>query len=396
MTADESPATRAMKTSRLRDLVHPHPDAAAGPVGRGRWYPLLHLVWLVWMVAAPWYVDGGRSPLVFALTLASLVVFLPLYFRAWYGDPRRVAWNTAAIAALGLVMIAVNTSWSYVIYAAVLIPYCTTPRRAMGWVLALMVAFAAVATSMDFPFAVTATAVVMCVILAVLTLLGRINHLHDAALRLSHDEVRRLAATAERERIGRDLHDLLGHTLSLITVKSELARRLIDRDVDGARAEIGDIERIARDALAQVRSAVTGIRATGLAAELASAKLLLESSGIALDYRSDDLPLSAGTESALALCLREAVTNVQRHAAARRVSIALVRDGRTAVLTIDDDGRGGAIARGNGLSGIAERLAALGGVSTLRSGAKTGTHVELRVPLDGSGSRAVQDDLALT
>lgn len=396
MTTDESAPIRSMNASRLGALLRAHPDAAAGPVGRGRWYPLLHLVWLLWMVAAPWYVDDGRNALVYGLTFASLVVFMPLYFRAWYGDPRRIAWNTAALAALGLVMIPVNTSWSYVIYAAVLVPYCTTPKRAMGWVLALMVAFGAIATSMGFPFLITAMAIVLCLILAVLSLFGRIHHLHDAALRLSHDEVRRLAATAERERIGRDLHDLLGHTLSLITVKSELARRLFDRDIDGARHEIVDIERIARDALAQVRSAVTGIRATGIAAELASAKLLLASSGIALDYRSDDPPLSVPTESALALCLREAVTNVQRHAAARRVAIALVPDGRMVVLTIDDDGRGGAIARGNGLSGIAERLAALGGVSTVRASALGGTRVELRVPLDATGPRAVHDDLALT
>ena len=94
----------------------------------------------------------------------------------------------------------------------------------------------------------------------------RLNEKKDADLRLSHEEVRRLAATAERERIGRDLHDLLGHTLSLIALKSELAGKLLARDPVAARREIADVERITREALAQVRSAVSGMRAAGWSA----------------------------------------------------------------------------------------------------------------------------------
>ena len=116
----------------------------------------------------------------------------------------------------------------------------------------------------------------------------REKRLRQSELKLSHDEIRRLAALAERERIGRDLHDLLGHTLSLITLKSELAVRLFDRDPLAARREIVDVERVARDALGQVRRAVTGIRAAGIAAELASAHLLLESGGVSLEYEAPD------------------------------------------------------------------------------------------------------------
>ena len=371
-----------------------HPDAIVAPLGRARWFPLFHLVWLSWMIAAPWYVDGGGRTIVFVLTFVGIAVFLPLYWRAWYGDRRRIVWNTAAIAALGLVMLPVNTSWSYIIYAAVLIPYCTTPRRAVAWIALLMAVFYGVGVAAGFSPAVCIAAIALCVILAAINLMSRIDSLHHVELRMSHDEVRRLAATAERERIGRDLHDLLGHTLSLITVKSELARRLFDRDRDAARVEIADIERIAREALAQVRSAVTGIRASGIAAELAAAKLLLESSGVALEYRSEDLALAADTESALALCLREAVTNVQRHARASHVSVVLSREGRMALLAIDDDGRGGAKRRGNGLTGIDERLAALGGSSTLRSETGGGTRLELRIPIVGAGNMRPVEALA--
>lgn len=361
-----------------------HPDAVVAGHGRARWYPLFHLIWLFWMIAAPWFAFSGPQPRVIVLTVVSLFVFVPLYFRAWYGDGRRIVWNTVAMAALGLAMVMANTSWSYVIYAAVLIPYCTTPLRAMLWLVVLMIAFAFVAMLTGYGLEVGAFAIGMCVALSLVNLFGRINCLHDAALRLSHDEVRRLAGTAERERIGRDLHDLLGHTLSLIAIKSELARRLFDRDADGARREIVEIERITRDALAQVRTAVTGIRAAGIAAELASARLLLESSGIAMTYDSDAFDLSADSESALALCLREAVTNVQRHAHAARVRVSLTREGRVALLVVDDDGRGGARTRGNGLTGIDERLAPLGGRASLRSTAGSGTRLELRVPIHGT------------
>src|SRR5690606_25498793 len=128
-----------------------------------------------------------------------------------------------------------------------------------------------------------------------------------------------LAGLAERERSGRDLHDLLGHTLSLVALKSDLAARLVERDPAAARSEIDAVSRIARDALAQVRSAVSGIRSAGIAAELASAKLLLECDGVTLRHDWDEGGLAGGglspaIENALALVVREAATNVQRHA----------------------------------------------------------------------------------
>jgi two-component system sensor histidine kinase DesK len=194
-------------------------------------------------------------------------------------------------------------------------------------------------------------------------------------LKLSHDEVRRLAALAERERIGRDLHDLLGHTLSLITLKAELANRVFERDPVAARREIADVERVARDALTQVRRAVTGIRAAGFAAELASAKLLLESNGICLNYELADVALPAETETALAMTVREAVTNIQRHAQATQARIALRIDGERLVLAIEDDGRGGAMVPGNGLTGMRERLAGIGAELRVQSEKGKGTVV---------------------
>lgn len=202
-----------------------------------------------------------------------------------------------------------------------------------------------------------------------------------AALKLSHDEVRRLASLAERERIGRDLHDLLGHTLSLVALKSELAGKLVERDPQAAVRELAEVARVAREALGQVRSAVTGIRAAGVASELASARLLLESDGVVFRYEVASLAIPAEVETVLAMTLREAVTNIQRHARARNARARLRADGGEAVLSIEDDGRGGAIAPGNGLRGMRERLEALGGRLRVDSAPGRGTQLQAHVPL---------------
>ena len=131
----------------------------------------------------------------------------------------------------------------------------------------------------------------------------------------------RLATLAERERIGRDLHDLLGHTLSVVALKSELARKLIDRDLDAARSEIGEVERVARDALSQVRNAVSGIRSTALSAELVAATALLEAQGVKVKCETENVKLPHDRETALALSLREAATNIRRHSGASGVTI---------------------------------------------------------------------------
>jgi two-component system sensor histidine kinase DesK len=201
------------------------------------------------------------------------------------------------------------------------------------------------------------------------------------ALRLTRDEVERLARTSERERIGRDLHDLLGHTLSLIAIKSELAGKLLDRDALAAREQIGEVEAVARDALGQVRRAVAGIRGAELEAEVTRARLALLSGDVELDARLDRVALAPDAENALAMGLREAVTNVLRHARAHRVEVALRSADSAALLEIADDGRGGRLSPGHGLTGMRERLAVLGGGLAIDSPPGGGTRLRLSVPL---------------
>ena len=208
-----------------------------------------------------------------------------------------------------------------------------------------------------------------------------VNTRRQAELRLSHDEIRRLAALSERERISRDLHDLLGHTLSLVALKSELASRLCERDPHGARREIDEVQRVARDALSQVRLAVTGIRAAGIAAELASARLLLEVDAISLQYDGGDIAMPVDIETVLALVIREAITNVQRHARATSVCVKFSSGPSSILLTVTDDGRGSEVVAGNGLTGMRERIEALGGTLHIEPVHGRGTKIEASVPL---------------
>jgi two-component system sensor histidine kinase DesK len=166
----------------------------------------------------------------------------------------------------------------------------------------------------------------------------------NRALYASQQEQARLAVLEERERFGRDLHDILGHSLTVIVVKSELAGKLADRDPARARAEIADIERLAREALADVRSTAAGVREVTLIGELASARTALVAAGIEPDLPGavDDVP--GELRELYGYVVREAVTNVVRHSEASRCLIRVERDG----IEVRDDGRGGHDGAGDG------------------------------------------------
>ncbi|MFC6592923.1 sensor histidine kinase [Deinococcus lacus] len=161
------------------------------------------------------------------------------------------------------------------------------------------------------------------------------------ALERAQAEQERLAADAERERIARDLHDLLGHTLSVIVLKSELAGKLVQKNPERAAEEIREVERISREALTEVRAAVRGYRGSGFASELARAKVALDTAGIRLSITDALPPLPEGLESTLAMVLREGVTNVVRHSGARELRLSLRQERGGYALVLHDDGRGG-------------------------------------------------------
>jgi two-component system sensor histidine kinase DesK len=198
-------------------------------------------------------------------------------------------------------------------------------------------------------------------------------------LLLAQDEAQHMARVAERERIGRDLHDLLGHTLSVIVLKSELASKLAASDPERAAKEIREVEQISREALAEVRSAVQGYRSGGIDREVTEARRTLETAGIRMEAAIRTPRLSPAQEGVLAMALREAVTNVVRHAHATVCRLSLQQHGTWCELEVADNGRGGVAEEGNGLSGMRQRVEALGGV--LERNGSAGTLLRIRVPV---------------
>ncbi|MGC0419182.1 sensor histidine kinase [Embleya sp. AB8] len=181
-------------------------------------------------------------------------------------------------------------------------------------------------------------------------------------LREAREIVARLSANEERLRMARDLHDVLGHSLSLITLKSELAGRFLPGHVDRAAEQVADIERVSRQALVDVREAVAGYRRPTLAVELAGARIAARAVGIELTVLPEQWPVCSDpeAEAVLAWVLREAVTNTMRHSGARRCTVEL-GTGPVWSLDVADDGRGSAGPEGHGLTGLRERLAQVDG-----------------------------------
>ncbi|MEU5308549.1 histidine kinase [Streptomyces sp. NPDC021562] len=206
-------------------------------------------------------------------------------------------------------------------------------------------------------------------------------------LRKARATVAQLAANEERLRLARDLHDLLGHSLSLITLKSELAGRMLPGHPEKAAQQVADIEKVSRQALVDVREAVTGYRRPRLAAELAGAQVALTAAAVTAEVPADpDLGgVPEDGEAALAWALREAITNVVRHSGASACTVELLRrqtlDGPVLELAVEDNGSGGSgKGPGNGLTGLTERLEKVGG--TLEAGrTKHGFRLIARVPL---------------
>ena len=185
-------------------------------------------------------------------------------------------------------------------------------------------------------------------------------------LRRTREELAVAAVAAERERIGRDLHDILGHSLTAIAVKAGLARRLVELDHQAAAAEIADVEQLARDALKDVRATASGYRETSLAAELAVAGAVLRAAGITADIPSSVDDVAPEAREVFGFVVREAVTNVVRHSGAQSCQVVLGDH----TIEIADDGVGIDLTEsantGSGLRNLADRLTTLGG--TLEAG----------------------------
>jgi two-component system, NarL family, sensor histidine kinase DesK len=217
-------------------------------------------------------------------------------------------------------------------------------------------------------------------------------------LRDTRAELARMAVADERLRIARDLHDLLGHSLSLITIKAELAGRVIGTDPDRAAREIADLEAVARRSLGEVRAAVTSYRQPSLAGELAAARQMLSAAGMDCRVHAPaSIDLAQDAEGLLAWTVREGTTNVVRHSGARTVTITVTEADGAVTAEVADDGVGpgleagpgsgpgqdGSVTQGSGLAGLAERARNAGAEITAGEGpGGKGFRLSVRVPAD--------------
>jgi two-component system, NarL family, sensor histidine kinase DesK len=251
-------------------IIQEHGDAMA----RMPFVMLVNLLWLfIWPVLSKAsFVD------VILPTLLSVPVFIYFHLGSYYYPGAR---NVRIRYILGGVVAPFNfASSAYLIFGFFTIAYGATPRMARYIVFGSIALMAAQLHYLGGNLTAIASVLFPAIILGIIALYTSKTAHQARALRHSQEEIHRLATIAERERIARDLHDVLGHTLSLVALKSELARKLLDRDPEAARAEIAEVERVARAALTEVRTAVSGMRNTAFAAELVAATALLEAQGV--------------------------------------------------------------------------------------------------------------------
>ncbi|HUQ08863.1 MAG TPA: sensor histidine kinase [Steroidobacteraceae bacterium] len=345
--------------------------------------PFVILINLIWIFL--WPLLARQSFLhVILPTLISVPVFVYLHLCVYFYDgPNAIRLRyVAGVFALAYLLAYWNpSSLGYLIFGFFMVVYLVPLKGSVVVISGSIFLFAVEAGLLGADFPALISMLVPAITLGVIAIFTAYAHMHQREMRRSQDEITRLATLAERERIGRDLHDLLGHTLSVVALKSELARKLIDRDIDAARVEIGEVERVARDSLAQVRNAVSGIRSTALSAELLAATALLEAQGVKVKCETENVRLPHDRETVLALSLREAATNVRRHSGAKIVTIRLRKEATAVVMEVADDGRGGRIVPGNGLNGMRERLDTVGGSLTLWPNPAGGTLLRASVPL---------------
>lgn len=324
-----------------------------------------------------------------AVVGAAVTVFVPVYVVGeWRPGPVRRAMPWLA-AALGLLVLAVNTGGGvFLIYAGAAAAGHKPRPIAMRWLVGLSLLTALLAVISPVPVVYRAFAFLPVLLLiwvvGMACMEERERAVEAARLRVDNARIGHLATATERERIARDLHDVTGHSLTSIVVRAQLVQRLAATDPQRAAAEAAEIEIVARHALGEIRETVAGWRQVALDDEVEVARQALERVGVELHVDLDrDVHLAPSVEQALGLALREGVTNVVRHAGAHACTVRLFEDAGQVRLEVVDDGVGATGVEGNGLLGMRERMAALGG--QVQRFSQAGTRLVVTVPQDLAG-----------
>jgi two-component system sensor histidine kinase DesK len=411
---------------RHGSIIGQDPTDAADPAGRpiawgqgrprGRFGLPAALIWLAFIVFPLIAAITNKGPVVgHVLAIAGAALFVAGY--VWlvlhaFGSKQT---PVAQAVCVGLVIIAIlltlldRPSWAFLFtYCAACTAVIVAPRYSFPSAVALAI-LAAVCSAIGGGGAGGAFGYGASTIgIGLLMVLMRDLRMRNAELLQARAELARVAVAEERARFARDLHDLLGHTLSVIALKAELAGKLIASDPDRAAQEVEEVEDVARNALGEVRLAVSGYRQPTLDGELAGARLALSAAGIDADVVRPEVSLAPEVEAVMAWTVREGATNVIRHSGARRCTVRLTAGRTDAVIEVLDDGASGgamasvdsvtsgdagvsgmpgdARAAGNGISGLGERARALGGHVEAGKRPEGGFRLAVVVPVAGQSA----------
>jgi two-component system sensor histidine kinase DesK len=350
-------------------------------------FTLIWLLFLIYPIIA--FIQSERSPAVLVAGLSAVAAFAGVYIWLWVRLYARrapggiwIAWASLLAIALALTLANGAIFGALFIYViAAVAGHIARWRVAIGAVIALtalMSALGAVEGAGVWTWSILLEGLLVGGVVLASSQLGRTNY----ALNQAREDMAGLMVAEERLRFARDLHDLLGHSLSVIVLKAELAGKLVVTSPERVGPEVADIERVARQALADVREAVSGYRDASLSTEIEQARSALLAAGVEVSVQplTDSLP--AMTENVLAWALREGVTNVIRHAGATAAGITLARRDGRAELELTDDGRGAADFKpGNGLTGLRERVAGRKGVVEFGPSVNGGFRLRVSIPL---------------
>jgi len=322
-------------------------------------------IWLVFSLYyfVPIYYTTYSIPQYFFL-LGAYVAFVVLYLRAATMNAKYVWQPVLAILALALLVTPLSPgSSTFFSYVGFLIGFSYTTRTYLSLLGSLIAMILALQYYYQYQvpfFALPAISGIVAI-----SLWGYIERIRSVAAShwvQSRQEIEQLAVIAERERIARDLHDILGHTLSSIALKAELAEKLLKQDkINDVSEHLSDLHKIARESLSLVRQTVSGYKHRGLSGEVIQLCNKLRQNGFSVELLGEIPTLSARAETALILALTELTTNVLRHSNGNHCQISFKSHGENVVISMQDNGCIKSITPGNGLNGIQERLHALAG-----------------------------------
>ncbi|GHO71616.1 two-component sensor histidine kinase [Ktedonobacter sp. SOSP1-52] len=372
--------------------------------------PSPYLLWLIWVIWLPFFSPGiiglylAHPPLpILLISFLGVALFFTLYLRETLVNAQRLTEEVAltpgrhvwswlplvSMAALSFALPLVShgdpSDWlDFFIFTASYVGGRFQTRQTTLILILLVLLNAGTGWLVHFSWTGIGRSIVFTIVVGYVVRAIVWSLTIRRELRQAREEIARLAVINERLRIARDLHDLLGHSLSLIALKSELAGRLLTMKPERAATEVRDIEQVARATLQEVRQAVTNYRQPTLASEIQGAQEILAAAGIVYNYEGDEKiihTLPATIEAVLGWVIREGVTNIIKHSRAQHCTLSISQHPHELRLVLTNDGpAASSMTKGNGLHGITERVAALGGTCEAGAGLKGGFHLTVSVP----------------